>query len=289
MFVLRKINNNCVLARDSSGADVIAFGKGLGFHSVPYELNDLARVERTFYGMDSSSIRALQDIPSDVLELASDIIDDAQDALGVDLNPNAAVTLADHISFAIRRTKDGIVIESPLAFDVQRFYPREYRLGRRAVTLVRSRLGVELPEAERTNIALHVINSESERPDMARTKQAAEVIAEVVAVVERELGVSLDKESFAYNRFVTHVRFLVDRLLSGGAAGSIDGAVAAAGEAAGTADAPMLASMGESYPIEARCAHSVVEGLRSRWGWECADSEELYLLLHIHQLRSRLG
>lgn len=275
MFVTRKINNNCVLALDSSGTEVVAFGKGLGFHAVPYELSDLSRVERTYYGMTAPTIAALRDIPSDVLELASDVIDHAADALGADLNPNAAVTLADHIAFAIRRVEKGIVIESPLAFDVQRFYPREYRLGTSAVTLARTRLGVRLPAAERTNIALHIINSESKSPDMDRTRRATEVLCEVTSVVERELGIEVDSESFAYQRFATHVRFLADRILSG--------------EAAGDGDAPMLEAMRASNPREAGCASAVVRALHERWGWECSASEELYLVLHIHQLLVRMG
>lgn len=274
MYVIRKINNNCVLARDSAGADVVAFGKGIGFPAIPYELDDLRCVERTFYGMDASSIRALRDIPSDVMAVSSDIMESAQAILKVELNPNAAVTLADHVAFAIKRTVEGIVIESPLAFDVKRFYPREYRLGTRAVRTIKKRLGVALPEAERTNIALHLINSESVHPDMAKTKRAAEAISEITVIVERELGVVIDKESFAYNRFVTHARYLIDRILSG--------------EETGVADEPMLREMKASYPVEARCVEAIIGRLKERWQWTCSASEELYLLLHVHQLRGRL-
>ena len=75
MWVLKKINNNCALARDADGQDLVVFGKGIAYRRPPYELKDLSVVERTFYGVGGASIAALKDIPEDVLLLAADIID----------------------------------------------------------------------------------------------------------------------------------------------------------------------------------------------------------------------
>lgn len=66
MWIVRKINNNCALARDSEGQDVVVFGKGIGFRRPPYELTDLSVIERTFYGVKGPSLVALRDIPNDV-------------------------------------------------------------------------------------------------------------------------------------------------------------------------------------------------------------------------------
>lgn len=47
MRALRKINNNAVICLDSTGQEMIAMGKGLGFGPMPREIS-LAEVERTF-------------------------------------------------------------------------------------------------------------------------------------------------------------------------------------------------------------------------------------------------
>lgn len=131
MWILQKINNNCALARDSSGQDVVVFGKGIGFKRPPYELMDLSAIDRTFYGVRGSSLAALQDIPDDVVILASDIIEHAKDVLKVEMNPNAAITLADHINYAIKRARDGLAIQTPLAFDVRHLYPKEMAIAKK--------------------------------------------------------------------------------------------------------------------------------------------------------------
>ena len=52
MEVYKKINNNVALARDAKGRELVVFGKGIGFASMPYELTDLSRIQRTFYDVN---------------------------------------------------------------------------------------------------------------------------------------------------------------------------------------------------------------------------------------------
>lgn len=274
MWVLKKINNNCALARDDSGQDLVVFGKGIAYRRPPYELKDLSQVERTFYGVGGASVAALKDIPEDVLLLAADIIDFASDKLDVDFNPNAPVTLADHINFAIERVKGGVVIETPLAFDVMRLYPREVKIARRALTLVKSRLSVTLPEAEVTNIALHLIDGEAEQSDMQATVEATRVLEDVTRIVIEHIG-EVDTGSFTYARFAMHVRFLLDRIKGGG---EVD-------EGFGS----MLPVMKREYPEAYTCAADILAYFLTSHGWECSENETLYLLMHVQRLRSSIG
>mgnify|MGYP002516584145 CR=1 FL=1 len=273
MWILKKINNNCALARDDSGQDLVVFGRGIAYRRPPYELKDLSQVERTFYGVGGASVAALKDIPEDVLLLAADIIDFASDKLDVDFNPNAPVTLADHINFAIERVKSGVVIETPLAFDVMRLYPREVKIARRAITLIKSRLKLELPEAEVTNIALHLIDGEAEQSNMDATVRATRVIDDVTRIVARHLG-KIDTASFTYARFAMHVRFLVDRIQSGEESDSGMGA--------------MLPVMRREYPDAFKCVADILAYFVTEQGWKCDESETLYLLMHVQRLATSL-
>ena len=57
MEVYKKINNNVALARDAKGRELVVFGKGIGFASMPYELTDLSRIQRTFYDVNEKYLR----------------------------------------------------------------------------------------------------------------------------------------------------------------------------------------------------------------------------------------
>lgn len=251
---------------------LVVFGKGVGFRRAPYELKDLSGIERTFYGFGSSSLNALSQIPEDIVLLASDIMEHAAEVIDVDFNPNVPVTLADHIQFAIQRLHDGLAISTPLAFDVSHLYPKEYAVGKRALTLVSTRLGIELPEAEATNVALHIINAESERGVMGETLLMAEAMDLIVQIVERRIGRTIDREFFSYARFMMHLRFLVARLM--------------AHESSRSGVSELLTPLVTAYPETHACVREIVRRLEEDYGWHCDELEELYLTVHIQRVKN---
>ena len=273
MKLLRKINNNAAVAQDKRGREMVVLGRGVGFHPMPYELTDLSVVYRTFYDVEPQYYEMLSSLPEEALMAAADIAEQAEIALQAELNPNLPFTLADHIAFAQEREKQGIRLATPLHYDVQHLYPREYELGLQAMETVRLRTGTALPRAEAVNIALHIVNAELEGSDLSSTLAAVEVLDEVTVLVERELGIALDRESYNYARFAMHIQFLVRRLSSG------KGMEQGSGK--------MLSELSAEYPATYRCAQAVAKEIEQRHGWHCSSDEVLYLMLHIYRVQNR--
>lgn len=273
MKLLRKINNNAAVAQDKRGREMVVLGRGVGFHPMPYELTDLSVVYRTFYDVEPQYYEMLSSLPEEALMAAADIAEQAEIALQAELNPNLPFTLADHIAFAQEREKQGIRLATPLHYDVQHLYPREYELGLQAMETVRLRTGTALPRAEAVNIALHIVNAELEGSDLSSTLAAVEVLDEVTVLVERELGIALDRESYNYARFAMHIQFLVRRLSSGKVMEQGSG--------------KMLSELSAEYPATYRCAQAVAKEIEQRYGWHCSSDEVLYLMLHIYRVQNR--
>lgn len=273
MKLLRKINNNAAVAQDKRGREMVVLGRGVGFHPMPYELTDLSVVYRTFYDVEPQYYEMLSSLPEEALMAAADIAEQAEIALQAELNPNLPFTLADHIAFAQEREKQGIRLATPLHYDVQHLYPREYELGLQAMETVRLRTGTALPRAEAVNIALHIVNAELEGSDLSSTLAAVEVLDEVTVLVERELGIALDRESYNYARFAMHIQFLVRRLSSGKVMEQGSG--------------KMLSELSAEYPATYRCAQAVAKEIEQRHGWHCSSDEVLYLMLHIYRVENR--
>lgn len=273
MKLLRKINNNAAVAQDKRGREMVVLGRGVGFHPMPYELTDLSVVYRTFYDVDPQYYEMLSSLPEEALMAAADIAEQAEIALQAELNPNLPFTLADHIAFAQEREKQGIRLATPLYYDVQHLYLREYELGLQAMETVRLRTGTALPRAEAVNIALHIVNAELEGSDLSSTLAAVEVLDEVTVLVERELGIALDRESYNYARFAMHIQFLVRRLSSGKVMEQGSG--------------KMLSELSAEYPATYRCAQAVAKEIEQRHGWHCSSDEVLYLMLHIYRVQNR--
>ena len=273
MKLLRKINNNAAVAQDKRGREMVVLGRGVGFHPMPYELTALSVVYRTFYDVDPQYYEMLSSLPEEALMAAADIAEQAEIALQAELNPNLPFTLADHIAFAQEREKQGIRLATPLHYDVQHLYPREYELGLQAMETVRLRTGTALPRAEAVNIALHIVNAELEGSDLSSTLAAVEVLDEVTVLVERELGIALDRESYNYARFAMHIQFLVRRLSSG--------------KVMEQGSDKMLSELSAEYPATYRCAQAVAKEIEQRHGWHCSSDEVLYLMLHIYRVQNR--
>lgn len=270
MRITKSINTNAALALDSQGNEIVVLGKGIGFPKTPYELSDLSKIQRTFYDVKSSYLKIIASLPSEILEVSAQITEMATLELKCELNPSLPFTLADHLSFAMERIVNGIQFPIPLACDIQHLYPTEYSLGVRALEIFSRNLGKELPDSEAVNIALHLINAESKFGDMHSTTIAIQVIEQVDLIIEEELGIIIDKSTFQYSRFATHIQYLVQRLMSNEQVEAGNGA--------------LLREMALEHPSLYRCATLITHYLHSTWGWSCNDDERLYIMLHIHRL-----
>lgn len=275
MLILKKINNNVALASTDAGEEAVVFGKGVGFHEMPYELEDESVIQRVFRDVDEKSIDGFEGISDEVLLVASDIVALADKALDCKLAGNLVISLADHLQYAVERAGEGVAIENPLSHEVAFVYPREAELGRRGIEVVRERLGVELPESEVTSIALHLVNAEVDgmgsAQDMDLVMKSTVILERATQIIEGQLGQTLDRTSYAYVRFVAHLRFLIRRLMRG--------------SCKETENSGLFRQAARDFPDAYRCAAGVNEYLKRDYNWSCSDEEMLYLMMHVNRLR----
>ena len=279
MLILKKINNNVALACNDAGDEVVVFGKGVGFPATPYELEDATVIEKTFVSDGGNSPEALSTVSDEVLRAASDINDLAKANLGCKMAASLPFMLADHLQFAVERTRDGIEIENPLASDVSRVYQREHELGVQGLAIVQEHTGVLLPEGEAASIALHLVNSElgtsAPAKDMDELLKTTSVLEHLVEIVEEQLGYKLDRTCYAYVRFVTHTRYLIKRLMKG--------------KSVESANLSLYHQAARDFPDAYRTAMAINQYLESTRNWKCTDEEMLYLMMHLNQLQPRDG
>lgn len=72
MEITRKINNNVALGVDSNGREIVVCGKGIGFPKMPYTLTDMSQVQRTYYDISAHNVEMFNEIPEDILAVATD-------------------------------------------------------------------------------------------------------------------------------------------------------------------------------------------------------------------------
>ena len=276
MRIVKGINNNAALAIDENGKELVVFGKGVGFPAGAHDLADESVIRKRFYEFDNSLLPMVESLPEDVLAAAAEIVDAAHEQLACKLSPSLTFTLADHLNFAISRAKDGIVLDNPIAAQVAVVYPRECALGRRGIEVVREHTGVTLPESEAHATALHIVNAEADAADgsnMDLVMKSTRIIERIIEIAEGCLETTIDRESYPYLRFTTHLRFLIGRL-SGQHAPNMDDA-----ENAGM----LFGRISADFPKATECAKRINVYLIQEFDWSCSDEELLYLVLHTNR------
>lgn len=274
MQAIKRINHNTAVCLDGAGRELIATGKGIGFGEMPHEV-PLDQIQRTFYGIDSKYLAFIEEVDPEVLEFAAQLAALATQQLSYELSPNLPVTLADHIQFALKRAREHMVLPMPLWREVESAYPVEFRLGEMAVSGMQKTFHVRVQRQEAAGIALSIVNAAvSASPRTARSERKEERLFDRIArIIEQRMGVAIDETSFAYTRFVSHIRYLLERLESG--------------MPFETENAELYASLSSQYPETTVCAREVAAEIGEAYQTELSDEEVLYLILHITRVAAK--
>lgn len=135
--------------------------------------------------------------------------------------------------------------------------------------LIQDRLDILLPEDEAGFIALHFVNAEY-GTDIRDAVKFPDQMQAIVDIVERDLGILLDESSLHYERFMTHIKFLIQRIYRK--------------ELLSSEDRELSLLMQRKYPREYQCSVKVAEYIMQATGSRLSEEEIMYLAVHIRRV-----
>ena len=185
------------------------------------------------------------------------------------LNQSIYVTLTDHINFAITRYQQGIKPQNALLWEIKRFYSREYELGMYAVKTIEEKLRIRLPEDEAGFIALHFLNAEY-GTDIRDAVKFPNLVKKILEIVEEKLQIELDETSLHYERFVTHIKFLLQRVYRK--------------ELLPDEESELAELMQKKYQKEYDCSKMVAAYIEEETKCSLSGEEIMYLAIHIRRV-----
>ena len=248
-------------------------GRGIGFKKKQGEVVPADQISKIFRiksrTLTEQFKELLANMPLERVRISDEIISHAKDHLKLKLNQSIYVTLTDHINFAIERVSQGIEPQNALLWEIKRFYPQEFQLGIYALELIQDRLGILLPEDEAGFIALHFVNAEY-GTDIRDAVKFPDQMQAIVDIVEHDLGILLDESSLHYERFVTHIKFLIQRIYRK--------------ELLSSEDRELSLMMRRKYPREYQCSVKVAEYIMQATGSRLSEEEIMYLSVHIRRV-----
>ncbi len=128
------------MAKGDEGEEIIVMGRGLGFQKKSGDEIDTSLVEKTFVMQDSSATNELTRVYIDLspaeTEVVLDIIKQGQEVLETNFDTAFYIALADHLHYTLQRSRENIIVQNPLSWEIHKFFPKEHQLGRDALKIV---------------------------------------------------------------------------------------------------------------------------------------------------------
>lgn len=278
MITLQKINNNVVLAQDEHHREFIAMGRGIGFGPVRGQPLDPMAVDKRFYEVHQLSAkqmtRILSDATQEEIEATTAMVALVQSQIPQAGSERFFFSLLDHLTGVIQRVRQDLDVLSPIAYEVQRFYPEAYALAEDSLAIIEAHTGQTLPKGEATFLALHFVNAQLSMSASTHMSTITTLIQTLTDLIESVYGQSLESQSFFFQRFVTHVQYFLLRQLRGEKL-TLQAVIA-------------IDTLQQKFPQEVHCVNLMEAKLQELRGWTISDAEKMYIILHLATLMSRL-
>ena len=276
MLKIEKVyNNNVVQASDEKDKELIVMGRGLGFQKKAGDFLNPDQIEKTFVLQNDLQMMDLGEIfgtlSPEELGIVNVIIHRAEEILATTFELSLYVALGDHLHFALERTEQGFGLQNPLAWEIRKFYPKEYQLGLETLALVQEKLGQTLDKSEASSIALHFVNAQKNGQLGQDSYAISRIVTQILDIVRLHFGRDMDENDISFHRFVTHVQYFAQRVVKG--------------MVQGTNDAFLYEQVQHNYPQAFACTQKILTYVRTACEFEMSQDEQVYLTIHIQRLK----
>lgn len=273
--VVKVFNNNIVLVKEK-GVETILFEKGIGFGKKFGEILKAGLVIEKLFRIENEQNQknikeVMNRVDDDFFALCEEFIAEISEDLGEELNENIHIGLIDHVHLAVKRIRENEQIENPFLVEIKTLYKKEFKLALKLAEKINESLKVSLPEGEIGLIALH-IHSSRNNGKLSTTIKCSSLSNSIVGFIEGRLNIKINKESLDYARFLTHIRFAIERILT---------------------DNPvkndLIKIIKREYKISYKIAKESAKILEQGLDKKVTEDEICYLAMHIERFRVSIG
>ena len=208
-------------------------------------------------------------IAPEFLEIADEILREAEKTFGDTIDRRILFPLADHISFAVGRIRNHEQISNPLTDDIKVLFYSEFKVAEVLKKILKERMDIEIDEHEVGYVALHIHSALGDEK-VSVAMQTARTVRECIAMIEMATGRKIDVISLSYNRMMNHIRYMVARAVSGE-----------------KLKVNMNDYMSVKFPEAFQAAKRICEEMEKRLKLPMEEIEIGYLAMHIERIMDR--
>lgn len=271
--VKKAFNNNIVLVNDSS-KEIILFAKGIGFNykkGMIIPKNTI--IEKIFTIQDEQNIanfrRVVGNNDEKFIAFCEELILEMSKEFNEELNEIIHIGLIDHISFAIERMRKGDILRNPFLVEIEILYPKEFEAATIMVKKLEDFTGVNIVDDEIGFIAMH-IHSARTTGKISHSIKFTYIANTAVEYIEDAFNIEVDRTSLSYARFISHLRFAIERLLNNTPIKN-----------------ELLSIIKLKYRESFKVAKDIAKVIKDDFSRDVPEDEIGYLALHVERIRKK--
>ena len=281
-IVIKALNNNMVLIKEQ-GVEKILLAKGIGFNKKFGDiLEDNLEVDKVFSIEDKKNQENLKEVYNRVdgefVAICEEALAEISEELGEELNETIHIGLIDHLAIAMKRLKNKEQINNPFIVEIETLYSVEFEMAKKIVNKLQDKYEIDFPEGEIGFITLHIHSarngkmlSNSIKYSYLSNKIIIYISNKIIIYIEEKFNSKIDKRSLDYARFLSHVRFTIERVLT---------------------DTVLKNDLTEiikkSYPISYEIAEGTSKIIEETLDKKVCDDEVAYIAMHVERFRVAL-
>ncbi|MEH6939616.1 PRD domain-containing protein [Bacillus sp. JJ664] len=272
-YTIKKVlNNNVLIAKNSDHPEVILLGKGIGFNKAKGDQILDGVVEKMFILKDEQKQKQYKSLIGIMDEKLAGTLQQAiyiiAEKTGSTLNEQIHIGLTDHLIYAIKRIREGYIVENPFLQETKAMYPEYFKIAEEVIELINKEIDIDLPIEEVGFVTLHIVSNLS-KEIVSDVNKFSQIIKELVKYIEEYLKIEIDRNSIHYSRLVRHLRFLIDRISHGQSSD----------------ESPALALiLKKEYPVCYDLAWKILKSIESSLIQKASEAEVIYLTIHLERL-----
>lgn len=273
-IVIKALNNNMVLIKEQ-GVEKILLAKGIGFNKKFGDiLEDNLEVDKVFSIEDKKNQENLKEVYNRVdgefVAICEEALAEISEELGEELNETIHIGLIDHLAIAMKRLKNKEQINNPFIVEIETLYSVEFEMAKKIVNKLQDKYEIDFPEGEIGFITLHIHYARNGKM-LSNSIKYSYLSNKIIIYIEEKFNSKIDKRSLDYARFLSHVRFTIERVLT---------------------DTVLKNDLTEiikkSYPISYEIAEGASKIIEETLDKKVCDDEVAYIAMHVERFRVAL-
>ena len=286
-IVIKALNNNMVLIKEQ-GVEKILLAKGIGFNKKFGDiLEDNLEVDKVFSIEDKKNQENLKEVYNRVdgefvaiceealAEISEELGEELNETicivlLGEELNETIHIGLIDHLAIAMKRLKNKEQINNPFIVEIETLYSVEFEMAKKIVNKLQDKYEIDFPEGEIGFITLHIHSARNGKM-LSNSIKYSYLSNKIIIYIEEKFNSKIDKRSLDYARFLSHVRFTIERVLTDTVLKN-----------------DLIEIIKKSYPVSYEIAEGASKIIEETLDKKIYDDEVAYIAMHVERFRVAL-